>query len=108
LWAAPAPRIVVAVEVVIAFLAPTLGFGLFALLAMRYGAETRPGFDERPVRDDRPNWFAIPGSGPRPKPPAQRPRSEDGHRVRAPRPAAAPHRGAVRPAAVRRPAAEGT
>ena len=38
---------------------PTLIFGLFALLAMRFGAESRPWFDERPVHDDRPNWFPI-------------------------------------------------
>lgn len=40
-------------------LAPTAVFGLFALLAIRYGAESRPYFDERPVVDDRPNWFPI-------------------------------------------------
>jgi hypothetical protein len=34
-------------------------FGAFALLSMWLGAETRPWFDERPVRDDRPNWFPI-------------------------------------------------
>ena len=38
---------------------PPLIFGVFALLAMWLGAETRPWFDERPVRDDRPNWFPI-------------------------------------------------
>jgi hypothetical protein len=38
---------------------PTLIFGVFALLAMFLGAETRPWFDERPVRDDRPNWGPI-------------------------------------------------
>jgi hypothetical protein len=42
---------------------PTVVFGLFALLAMRFGAESRPYFDERPVVDDRPNWFPIAGSG---------------------------------------------
>jgi hypothetical protein len=40
-------------------LGPTVAFGLFAVLAMRFGAESRPGFDGRPVRDDRPNWPAI-------------------------------------------------
>jgi hypothetical protein len=40
-------------------LGPTVAFGLFALLAMRFGAESRPGFDGRPVRDDRPNGPAI-------------------------------------------------
>jgi hypothetical protein len=38
---------------------PTLIFGILALLALRYGAESRPYFDERPVHDDRPNWFPI-------------------------------------------------
>jgi hypothetical protein len=38
---------------------PPLVFGVFALLAMWLGAETRPWFDERPVRDDRPNWWPI-------------------------------------------------
>ncbi len=38
---------------------PTLIFGILALLAMRFGAESRPYFDERPVHDDRPNWFPI-------------------------------------------------
>jgi hypothetical protein len=45
--------------VLLAMFGPTIVFGLFALLAMRYGAETRPWFDERPVVDDRPNWFPI-------------------------------------------------
>src|SRR3954452_8169666 len=49
--------------VLLAMLGPTVGFGLFALLAMRFGAESRPYFDERPVVDDRPNWFPIAGSG---------------------------------------------
>ena len=44
-------------------LGPTVVFGLFALLAVKYGAESRPYFDERPVVDDRPNWFPIAGSG---------------------------------------------
>jgi hypothetical protein len=43
-------------------LGPTVVFGLFALLAMRFGAESRPYFDERPVADERPNWFPIAGS----------------------------------------------
>jgi hypothetical protein len=49
--------------VLLAMFGPTVVFGLFALLAMRYGAESRPYFDERPVVDDRPNWFPIAGSG---------------------------------------------
>jgi hypothetical protein len=100
-------RIFVAVDVVITILGPTIGFGLFALLAMRFGVDSRPGFDERPVKDDRPNWFAIPGSAPRSEPP----RGDDGHRAPAPapRPAASPARAAARGArGVRRPAAEPT
>jgi hypothetical protein len=46
----------------LAMLGPTVVFGLFALLAMRFGAESRPYFDERPVVDERPNWFPIAGS----------------------------------------------
>jgi hypothetical protein len=49
--------------VLLAMFGPTVVFGLFALLAMRFGAESRPYFDERPVLDDRPNWFPIAGSG---------------------------------------------
>src|SRR5215213_1441752 len=50
-------------EALFAMLAPTVGFGLFALLCLRFGAESRPYFDEQPVVDDRPNWFPIAGSG---------------------------------------------
>jgi hypothetical protein len=50
-------------NVLFAMLAPTLGFGLFALLAIKFGAESRPYFDERPVVDERPNWFPIAGAG---------------------------------------------
>jgi hypothetical protein len=48
-------------SVLVAMLGPTVVFGLFALLAMRFGAESRPYFDERPVVDERPNWFPIAG-----------------------------------------------
>jgi hypothetical protein len=41
--------------VLLAMLVPTAGFGLFALMCMRYGAESRPYFDEQPVVDERPN-----------------------------------------------------
>jgi len=47
------------VELLLAMGVPTVGFGLFALLAYWAGAESRPWFDERPVLDDRPNWFPI-------------------------------------------------
>jgi hypothetical protein len=50
-------------EVLLAMFVPTLGFGLFALLAVKFGAESRPYFDERPVLDERPNWFPIAGAG---------------------------------------------
>jgi hypothetical protein len=46
-------------EVLLAMGLPTVIFGVFALLALWLGAETRPWFDERPVRDERPNWFPI-------------------------------------------------
>ena len=44
---------------------PPLIFGVFALLALWLGAETRPWFDERPVLDERPNWGPIRRSVPR-------------------------------------------
>jgi hypothetical protein len=47
------------VEVLLVMGVPTAGFGLFALLAVWLGAESRPWFDERPVLDERPNWFPI-------------------------------------------------
>jgi hypothetical protein len=48
-------------EVLLVFVVPTAAFGLFALLAVWFGAESRPWFDERPVLDDRPNWGPIAG-----------------------------------------------
>ena len=36
--------------------AALIPFAILAVLALRFGAESRPGFDERPIRDDRPNW----------------------------------------------------
>jgi hypothetical protein len=50
-------------QVLLAMFGPTVVFGLFALLAVKFGAESRPYFDERPVVDDRPNWFPIARSG---------------------------------------------
>src|SRR3954464_11094874 len=50
-------------QVLLAMFGPTIAFGLFALLAVKFGAESRPYFDERPVLDERPNWFPIAGSG---------------------------------------------
>ncbi|HEY7618177.1 MAG TPA: hypothetical protein VH834_00335 [Solirubrobacteraceae bacterium] len=52
-------------EVLIGMLLPTVAFGAFALLSMWLGAESRPWFDERLVRDDRPNWGPIARSLPR-------------------------------------------
>jgi hypothetical protein len=46
-------------EVLVGILLPPTIFGIFALVAMWLGAESRPWFDERPVLDDRPNWFPI-------------------------------------------------
>jgi hypothetical protein len=46
-------------EVLAGILLPPAVFGVFALLAMWLGAESRPWFDERPVVDDRPNWWPI-------------------------------------------------
>src|ERR671930_38859 len=46
-------------EVLIGMFAPVVVFGAFALLSVWLGAESRPWFDERPVRDERPNWFPI-------------------------------------------------
>jgi len=46
-------------EVLVGILLPPAIFGVFALLAMWLGAESRPWFDERPVLDDRPNWWPI-------------------------------------------------
>ena len=61
----PQGRIVGSVlEVLLAMVGPMAVFGLFSLLAVRFGAETRPYFDERPVVDERPNWFPIAGSRP--------------------------------------------
>jgi hypothetical protein len=53
------------VEVLLAMGLPTLIFGVFALLAVWLGAETRPWFDERPVLDERPNWWPIRRSAPK-------------------------------------------
>jgi hypothetical protein len=52
-------------EVLVGILLPPAIFGVFALLAMWLGAESRPWFDERRVLDDRPNWWPIVRSLPR-------------------------------------------
>jgi hypothetical protein len=82
------------VEVLLAMGLPTLVFGVFALLAMWLGAETRPWFDERPVLDDRPNWWPIRRSVPRDDEEEEHDEPPDGTPV----PVAAPGRGQPRPA----------
>src|SRR3954454_3666977 len=98
-------------QLLLAFGLPTLGFGLFALLALRFGAETRPGFDERPIKDDRPNWYPIPGSGGGSAPAAPRatePRGGPPVGVAAPaRVAPAPAPATVRPRSQAAPAGAG-
>jgi hypothetical protein len=39
----------------LAILTPVVVFGALDVLAVRFGAESRPGFDERLVREHRPN-----------------------------------------------------
>jgi hypothetical protein len=46
-------------ETLAVMLAPLAVFGLLALASLRWGRETRPGFDERLIVDDRPNWWPI-------------------------------------------------
>src|ERR671930_515871 len=73
-------------EVLIGMFLPMLVFGAFALLAVWLGAESRPWFDERPVHDDRPNWWPISRRIPSDdEPPAEPP---DGTVVPMPEPAA--------------------
>ena len=89
------------VDVLLVMGLPTLIFGVFALLAMWLGAETRPWFDERPVLDDRPNWWPISRSVPTDEDDEQdRDDPPDG----TPAPVPAPTRGQPRPAAVTRAA----
>jgi hypothetical protein len=40
----------------VAILMPFVVMGVVDLLWHRYGAESRPGFDERLRHDERPNW----------------------------------------------------
>jgi hypothetical protein len=96
------------VEVLLAMGLPTVVFGAFALLSVWLGAESRPWFDERPVLEERPNWWPIAGSGPAdeddedddedppdgtPAPAPDRPRAQ-------PRPAAVATRAATSPSGV--------
>jgi hypothetical protein len=85
------------VDVLLVMGVPTAGFGLFALLAVWLGAESRPWFDERPVLDDRPNWFPIS----RRTPDAEDEDDDDEPRDGTPAPVPAPRpRRQPRPAAV--------
>jgi hypothetical protein len=92
--------------VLLAMLGPTIGFGLFALLAVRFGAESRPYFDERPVVDDRPNWFPIAGIRSEDDDEADHDDPDDGETMPAQDAApAVPRRQPARPLASRRSAA---
>ena len=88
-------------------LLPMAVFGLLALLSLRFGAESRPGFDGRPVRDDRPNWPPIARAGARAAAPAPPAPPRGGEPVPArphPRPRRGPRRRPAPPApSARRP-----
>lgn len=85
-------------EVLLVFLLPTAAFGLFALLAVWLGAESRPWFDERPILDDRPNWYPIAGR----TPPAVEKDEEPAGGT--PQPVASPTRASTSPSGVWSPA----
>jgi len=86
------------VEVLLAMGLPTAVFGAFALLSVWLGAESRPWFDERPVLDDRPNWWPVRRSG---LPEEDDDEDEDEEPPDGtPAPAPAPPRAQPRPAAV--------
>jgi hypothetical protein len=89
-------------EVLLAMGVPTLIFGIFALLAMWLGAESRPWFDERPVLDDRPNWWPI--ARRLPKDDEEDEEDDDEPRGGTPVPVPAPARRQRRPAAATRAA----
>jgi hypothetical protein len=82
------------VEVLLAMGLPTAVFGAFALLSVWLGAESRPWFDERPVLDERPNWWPVRRSGPADEDEDEDEDPPDGT------PAPAPARAQSRPAAV--------
>jgi hypothetical protein len=91
------------VEVLLGMGLPTLIFGVFALLALRLGAETRPWFDERPVLDERPNWGPISRSLPS-DPDEGDEEERDDPPDGTPEPVAAPGRDQPRPAVATRAA----
>jgi hypothetical protein len=86
------------VEVLLVMFLPIVIFGVFALAALWFGAETRPWFDERPVLDERPNWWPIRRSVPRDEDDEDEP--ADG----TPAPARAPVRDQPRPVVATRAA----
>jgi hypothetical protein len=88
------------VEVLLGMGLPTLIFGVFALLALWLGAETRPWFDERPVIDDRPNWWPISRSLPEDEEDAGEEDSDDRPLDGTPAPVPVPPRAQPRPVAV--------
>jgi hypothetical protein len=95
------------VELLLAMGLPTVVFGVFALLSVWLGAESRPWFDERPVRDERPNWWPIARSTPADEddeededPPDGTPAPVPAPPRAQPRPAAAPARAATSPSGV--------
>ena len=89
-------------EVLVGILLPPAIFGVFALLAVWLGAETRPWFDERPVLDDRPNWWPIVRRLPRDR--DEEPADPDGPDDGTPVPVEAPVARPQRPAALTRAA----
>ena len=91
-------------EVLVGILLPPAIFGVFALLAMWLGAESRPWFDERPVRDDRPNWWPIVRRLPRDDEEEHEVDEPDDGMPEAPVPAEAPIARPQRPAALTRAA----
>jgi hypothetical protein len=83
--------------VLVGILLPPAIFGVFAVLSMWLGAESRPWFDERPVLDDRPNWWPIRRSAPKDadEEPPQDDEPDDGMPELAPEPAVRPQRPAA-------------
>jgi hypothetical protein len=91
-------------EVLAGILLPPAIFGVFALLAVWLGAESRPWFDERPVLDDRPNWWPIVRRVPRDEDEVLVADEPDEHDDGTPVPVEAPIARPQRPAALTRAA----
>jgi hypothetical protein len=88
------------VEVLLVMGLPTVVFGVFALLSVWLGAESRPWFDERPVLDERPNWWPITRSGTADEDEEDDEDEDEDPPDGTPAPAPAPPRAQPRPAAV--------